>query len=60
MNPVWYPVLATVGVNLLLGVFFYGKFAEKVTKLEKSDDQQWNKLSNHEGRISHIEGNLGL
>ena len=57
----------TVIVNLLIGVFVYGQLTQKVKDLSswsrKHDAElvdHAEKLMNHEGRISHIEGRRGM
>jgi hypothetical protein len=61
----------TVLVNVLIGVFVFAQLAEKVKDLGKWSKKQDAELSevrrdhgdqlrNHEGRISHIEGQRNL
>lgn len=56
--------VAVIGlINLGTALFVYGRLTErvhgqgqKIVAIEKEQVRQWDKLDNHESRISRIEG----
>ncbi len=67
MNPGWTQALVTILGNLLIAAFVYGQLTQKQkdqggwikkheTRIDKHDDQ----LTDHERRISYVEGQRGI
>lgn len=52
----WLIFLATLGVQLLMGAYVYGKLSRSVDSHDKSIDGLWSRVNDHGERISRIEG----